>query len=179
MREAAERGRLLHRLFERLPDVPAGERAERADRWLAAAAGIADAAARAGLIAEARRIVEDPGHAALFGPVAFAEAPVAAVVASGIVVSGTVDRLLVEPERIVLAEFKTSRRPPAGLADIPVPHLRQIAAYAAALTVIFPGRRVEAKLLYTSGPILFDLPAALLDRYAPGREVVERSAAAS
>ena len=47
---------------------------------------------------------------------------------------------------------------------MPPYHLRQMAAYAAALGVIFPGRRVEAALLYTAGPKLFALPAALLDR---------------
>ena len=34
LRVAAQRGRLLHSLFERLPDVPREERAGRADRWL-------------------------------------------------------------------------------------------------------------------------------------------------
>jgi ATP-dependent helicase/nuclease subunit A len=56
-----------------------------------------------------------------------------------------------------------------------VPHLRQMAAYAEALAVIFPGRRIEAKILYTSGPVLHQLPAALLDRYRP---VLETGAAA-
>jgi ATP-dependent helicase/nuclease subunit A len=179
LRAAAERGRLLHQLIERLPGVPLVERDERGERWLAEASGVSDAAARQALVAEARGIVEHPAQAALFGPVALAEAPVAAVVGQGIVVSGIVDRLLVEADRIVLAEYKTTRRPPAALADIPVPHLRQIAAYAAALRAIFPGRAIEAKLLYTAGPILFDLPLALLDRYAPGLEVVEPRLAAS
>ena len=95
----------------------------------------------------------------------------AAVVGDGIVVSGTVDRLLVEPDRIVVAEFKTARRAPASLGEVPVPHLRQLAYYAEALRTIFPGRRIEAKLLYTAIPRLFDVPDALLDRYRPGREV--------
>jgi ATP-dependent helicase/nuclease subunit A len=177
LRAAAERGRLLHRLFERLPDVPPDQRAARADAWLEAAAGVADPAERAGLVAEAIALLADPGHAALFGPAALAEAPVAAVVGQGIVVSGTVDRLLLEPDRVMLAEFKTARNAPATLADIPVPHLRQIAAYAAALAVIFPNRAIEAKLLYTSAPRLFDLPRALLDRYAPGAPVVEAAPA--
>ena len=39
MRAAAERGRLLHQLFERLPDVPPKERSNRADSWLRHSAG--------------------------------------------------------------------------------------------------------------------------------------------
>jgi ATP-dependent helicase/nuclease subunit A len=92
-----------------------------------------------------------------------------------VVVSGTVDRLLIANDRIVLADFKTGRKVPATLEDIPVPHLRQMAAYSEALAVIFPDRRIEAKLLYTSGPILHDLPPALLAGYRP---VLETAAAA-
>ncbi|MEA3034356.1 MAG: ATP-dependent helicase/nuclease subunit [Sphingomonadales bacterium] len=178
MRAAAERGRLLHQLFERLPAIPAEERAAKADRWLERGAGIADAALRAELVANACGLIADPRYADLFGPAALAEAPVAAVVGDGIVVSGTVDRLLVEADRILLAEFKTARRAPATLDDVPVPHLRQLAYYVEALRTIFPGRRIEAKLLYTAVPRLFDVPGALLDRYRPGMEV-ETEAAAS
>jgi ATP-dependent helicase/nuclease subunit A len=39
-----------------------------------------------------------------------------------------------------------------------------MAAYVAALEIIFPGRRVEAALLYTAGPSLLALPDALVAR---------------
>jgi ATP-dependent helicase/nuclease subunit A len=168
MRAAAERGRLLNQLFERLPDVPEAERSARADSWLEHSAGVGDAALRRSLVADACGIIADPRHSDLFGPAALAEAPIAAVVGEGVVVSGTVDRLLVAADHVVLADFKTGRRVPRSLAEIPVPHLRQMAAYSEALRRIFPDRRVEAKLLYTAGPVLFDLPRELLDPYAPG-----------
>jgi ATP-dependent helicase/nuclease subunit A len=55
-------------------------------------------------------------------------------------------------------DFKTGRVP-ATDADIPNGHLVQMQAYADALRVIFPGREVRAALLYTSGPVLFELGA--------------------
>ena len=167
MRQAAERGKLLHQLFERLPGVPEGERAERADQWLLRSAGVEDAEFRRALIADACRVIADPAHAELFSAAALAEAPIVAVVGEGVVVSGTVDRLLVLDDRIVVADFKTGRSVPASQDRIPAPHIRQMSAYAEALRVIFPGRRIEAKLLYTSGPMLHDLPPDLLARYAP------------
>ncbi|HEX8126204.1 MAG TPA: double-strand break repair helicase AddA [Allosphingosinicella sp.] len=176
MRVAAQRGRLLHALFERLPEVPAEARAERAERWLERSAGIDDSELRGGLVADACRLIADPAHAELFGPGALAEAPIAAVVGGGVVVSGSVDRLLVGPDRILVADFKTGRRAPETLDDIPVPHLRQMSAYVEALKVVFPGRTIDAKLLYTAAPVLFDLPADLLDRYRP---VLEPAPAAS
>ena len=45
------------------------------------------------------RVIDDPRFAAVFGPESLAEAPIAAVVAGGAVVAGTVDRLLVSDER--------------------------------------------------------------------------------
>jgi ATP-dependent helicase/nuclease subunit A len=167
LREAARRGRLLHQLFERLPDIAEDQRAERADRWLERSAGVGDAGVRRALVEAACAIIADPRHAELFGPAALAEAPIAAVTGEGIVISGTLDRLLVADGRILFADFKTGRRAPESLDRIPVPHLRQMAAYAEALKVIFPARPIEAKLLYTAGPILHDLPAELLARYAP------------
>ena len=166
LRAAAERGRLLHQLFERLPEIAAAQRRTLADRWLERSAGVADAVTRAGLIDDACRIVEDARFAALFGPEALAEAPVAAVVPGGTVVAGTVDRLLVGEERILIADFKTGRRAPETLAEIPAAHLRQMAAYRAALRVIFPDRPVEAVLLYTAAPVLHALPNDLLDSHA-------------
>jgi ATP-dependent helicase/nuclease subunit A len=166
-RAAAERGRLLHQLFERLPGVAADERRAMALTWLEHSAGVADDAARLSLAEDACAVIADPRFADLFGADALAEAPIAAVVAGGTVVSGTVDRLLVAEDRILVADFKTGRSPPADLAAIPAAHLRQMAAYRAALRVIFPDRPVETALLYTAAPILLALPDALLDAHMP------------
>jgi ATP-dependent helicase/nuclease subunit A len=154
-------------LFERLPGVAAGDRRAMALRWLERSAGIADPALRADVADSACRVIADPDFADLFGPEALAEAPIAAVVPGGGVVSGTVDRLLVQGDRVLIADFKTGRRAPPTIADIPAAHLRQMAAYRAALRVIFPDRPVEAALLYTAGPVLHPLPDALLDAHGP------------
>ena len=66
------------------------------------------------------------------------------------------------PDRIRLIDFKTARRPPESLDAVPVSILRQMAAYAAALEAAYPGRTVEAALLYTQAPRLIALPDELL-----------------
>ena len=167
MRAAAERGRLIHALFERLPPVAPADRAASAERWLALAGGVADAAVRAEIAGSVLAILDDPRFAVLFGPDALAEAPIAATLANGLVVSGTVDRLLIADDHVRVVDFKTGRRAPATMADIPPYHLDQMAAYAAALAMIFPGRRIEAALLYTGGPTLHPLDAATLERHKP------------
>ena len=100
----------------------------------------------------------------LFAPSGLAEVPIAALV-GGQVVSGTIDRLLIEPARIRLIDFKTARRPPASLAEVPMATLRQMAAYAAALEATYPGRSVEAAVLYTAAPRLIAIPAEALAQH--------------
>lgn len=168
LRAAAERGRLVHALLERLPAVAPEGRALAAERWLASVGGVPDQTMRAAIASDVLRVLDDPRFADLFGPEALAEAPIAAVIDDGIVVSGTVDRLLVQPDRVRVVDFKTGRRAPASIDAIPPYHLRQMAAYVAALGVIFPDRRIEAALLYTAVPIMFTLPNALLAAHKPG-----------
>ncbi|RVT40879.1 double-strand break repair helicase AddA [Sphingobium algorifonticola] len=166
-RAAAERGTWLHSLFERLPDIAPVERAGAADRWLARVAGVKDTRERAALVAHVLAVLNDSAFATLFSPEALAEAPIAAVV-GGDVISGTVDRLLVTPDRVQIVDFKTGRSVPTAADAVPLSHLRQMAAYAAALAVIFPDRRIEAALLYTAGPTLILLPDASLTPHKPG-----------
>ena len=164
---AARRGVLLHKLLERLPEVEPAMREAAALAWLARAGGDFTAPARAEMIAAALRVLAHPGWAELFAPGSLAEVPIAATVGEQ-VVAGTIDRLLITDQAIRLVDFKTARRPPASLDAVPVAILRQMAAYAAALEVTYPGRPVQAAVLYTQVPMLLELPAALLAAHKPG-----------
>jgi len=156
LRAAALRGTLLHSLFERLPGVPAGDRHSLAMRWLERMGVELDA--REEIAEAACRVIGDPQFGGLFGPDSLAEAPIAATLQDGRVVAGTVDRLCIGQELVRVIDFKTGRNIPADLASIPPGHRAQMDAYAEALKIIFPGRRVEASLLYTAGPELITLP---------------------
>ena len=164
---AVTRGLLLHALFERLPPVAPERRHDAAMRWLAVQAPSLEDAARGAMVAEVLAVLDDPEHAALFGPGSLAEVPLSAVV-DGVVVAGIVDRLLVTADRVTVIDYKTGRHVPAAAADVAPAYLRQMAAYRDALRVIFPGRRVEAALLYTAGPRFIVLDDATLDVHKPG-----------
>jgi ATP-dependent helicase/nuclease subunit A len=157
MREAALRGTLLHALFERLPGVAEPDRLPLALKWLERS-GVSEGARQE--IAEAAcSLIADQAYADLFGPNSLAEAPIAATLRDGRVIAGTVDRLCIGRDPIRVIDFKTGRNMPPDLSSVPVGHRAQMEAYAEALRVIFPGRRVEASLLYTSGPKLITLPS--------------------
>jgi len=160
-RVAARRGVLIHRLLERLPDVAPDLREEAARSWLARQAADLAEAARDEIRAAALAVLAEPGFAAVFSPAALAEVSLAATV-GGQVIAGTADRLLVEQGRVTVVDFKTARRPPASLAEVPEAALRQMAAYAAALAVIYPGREICAAVLYTQTPRLIAIPEEML-----------------
>ena len=166
--DAIERGVLLHALFERLPALPEERRREAGLRWLSARRGLADEAAGA-MVDEALTVMAAPDWARLWGPDALAEAPLSAVV-GGEVVTGTVDRLVVADDGIDVVDFKTGLVVPASPDEVPAAYLRQLAAYRAALAVLFPDRPIRCALLYTAAPRWIAVPDALLDAHAPGAE---------
>lgn len=163
MRAAAERGRVLHALFERLPAVRAEDRIAAARQWLSTQT-VEEADT---LIAAAMAVIDHPDLAHVFAPDALAEAPLAGVV-EGQVIAGTVDRLIVTDSNVTVVDYKTGRRVPADEAAVPDYHKAQMAAYAAVLEGIFPGRTVRAALLYTSGPELVVLSPETLAAWRPG-----------
>lgn len=161
---AARRGVLIHGLLERLPAVLPNERESRAAAWLARQAPELPEEDRAEMLARALAVLDSPEFGPLFGPDAIPEVPLAATVA-GQVIAGTADRLLITEHRITVLDFKTARRPPGSLEDMPEATLRQMAAYVAALETIYPAREVRAAVLYTQTPQLIALPPDLMARY--------------
>ncbi len=159
----ASRGALMHTLLQHLPALPAEDR-EAAAEAHAARSFPAEAAE---LAAQAIAVLSDPDLAALFGPGSRAEQGVSGVV-GGQVITGRVDRLAVLPDRVIVADFKTARTPPASAGQVPVLYLRQMAAYRAVLRLLYPGRDVTCLLVWTEGPSAMTLPDALLDAHAPG-----------
>ena len=154
------RGRLIHSLLERLPEIAPERRAEAACAWLkrqGAEEGDIDAYAR-----EALNVIGDARFAAAFGPQSRAEAPIIGD-AAGKSVRGVVDRLAVDGDRVLVLDFKTDRPAPQKVENAPESYVLQLALYRDVLRQIFPGKTVECALLWTEAPLLMALPEARLD----------------
>lgn len=162
-----QRGRLIHRLLETLPGLAEEAREGAARRYLARAAhGLSpdDAEEMASAVLS---VLGSPAFAPLFGPDSRAEVPLAGSVernGARKAIAGQVDRLLIEPGRILVLDYKTNRPAAPTPDDVDPAYLLQMAAYRALLRQIYPGREVETALLWTDGPRLMPLPGDLLDR---------------
>ena len=156
------RGRLVHRLLQSLPDLVPGEREAAGRRYLSLPVHRLSPADREAILTETLAVLARDDFAPIFGPASRAEVPVVAVLGKD-AISGQIDRLAVLPDRVLIVDYKTLRPPPADPADVPPAYLHQLAAYRTAVAAIYPGRPVEAAILWTDGPILMPIPAALLD----------------
>ncbi len=158
------RGDLIHRLLQILPDLAPGERAAGARSLLARERDLTDAQ-RAEMAAAALSVLEDARFAEVFGPGSRAEVAIAGSAAAlplGLKISGRIDRLIVLPGRVLVADFKTNRPSPVSIEDADPAYLRQMALYAAVLADVFPSHRVEAAIVWTDGPKLMPVPEILL-----------------
>ncbi|HEY5107167.1 MAG TPA: double-strand break repair helicase AddA [Caulobacteraceae bacterium] len=158
------RGEIIHGLLQVLPDVDPDRRANAASSLLDRERDLTNDQ-RAEMARAAMAVLEDPRFAAVFGPGSKAEVAIAGSAVGlppGLAISGRVDRLLVEPARVLVIDFKTNRPSPERIEDADQAYIRQMAFYWAVLGEIFPGRRIEAALVWTDGPKLMEVPEKLM-----------------
>jgi ATP-dependent helicase/nuclease subunit A len=155
------RGDLIHRLLERLPDIPAPDRPNAAARMLSRERDIDDAQ-RAEMIAAAFSVLDDGRFAPVFGAGSRPEVALTGSVGTT-AVSGRMDRLVVTPDRVLVIDYKTNRPAPDRIGDADPAYVLQLAIYAAVLRELYPDRAVEAALVWTDGPRLMAVPQAMLD----------------
>lgn len=162
------RGIVIHRLLQVLPDLPDGDRDRACRGFLARPAHGLSAEEQAEIAAEVLAALATPDFADLFGPDSMAEVPVIGTVAGPDgpeVISGQVDRLVVRESGIMILDYKTSRPPPETPERVAPAYIRQMAAYRAVLSELWPDRPVSCALLWTAVPRLMALDNRLLDRY--------------
>ncbi|WP_304164162.1 double-strand break repair helicase AddA [Phenylobacterium aquaticum] len=158
------RGELIHRLLQVLPDLESAERETSARRMLGREPDLAPDQADE-MVAAAMGVLNDDRFAEVFGPGSRAEVAVAGTAKAlppGLAISGRLDRLVVLPDRVLVADFKTNRPSPDRIEAADPAYLRQMALYAGVLADVFPGRRIEAALVWTDGPKLMPIPELLI-----------------
>ena len=163
---ALEKGRLVHRLMQSLPDIAPERRKVAAERYLGNAATIIDVDERADIVRQVLAILDDANFAEIFAPGSRAEVPIIGRIpragADPLLVSGQVDRLMVADHAVFIADYKTDRRVPSGLDEVE-PYVAQLGLYRAVLSRLYPDKEIRAALVFTEGPRLFELPAEAMD----------------
>lgn len=155
------RGQILHTLFKLVPDYAAAQRDEALDNLLLHAMPQDDAAGqRKQIKSEVLKVLDDPQFAHLFTAAARAEVPIVGEImldGQHVAISGQIDRLLIEDDRVLIVDYKTNRPPVLDESKIPLAYRHQMRAYKALMEKIYPEKRVETALLWTSIPYLLKL----------------------
>ncbi len=164
---ALQRGALVHRLLQSLPDVPFESRHDTALRYLARNADEWTEDERAALATQILSLINEPRFAAVFAPGSRAEVSIVGRLERPghppALVSGQIDRLVVTASDVLIVDYKTNHAPPATLAKAPAAYVRQLALYRAILRKLYPQLPVRAALLWTETPELMEIPAPALD----------------
>jgi ATP-dependent helicase/nuclease subunit A len=164
---ALQRGTLVHRLLQSLPDIAPERRLDAALGYLARNADGWTEEERERLAKGVLALIADSRFAPVFAPGSRAEVSIVGRLArpgqSPALVSGQIDRLVVTPEEVLIVDFKTNHAPPKTLADAPRGYVRQLALYRGVLRKLYPQRPVRAALLWTETPELMEISAPALD----------------
>ena len=161
---AMQRGTLVHRLLQSLPDVAPGRRRDAARAFLARNAIGWSEVERHELAESVMALIDDPRFAAVFAAGSRAEVSIVGRLdlPDRPLVSGQIDRLVVTDQEVLIVDFKTNHSPPTRPADAPPVYVRQLALYRTVLGKLYPQRAIRAALLWTETPDFMEiLPPAL------------------
>jgi ATP-dependent helicase/nuclease subunit A len=164
---ALQRGTLVHRLLQSLPDIASARRRDAALGYLARNANDWTDGDREALAERVLALIEDTRFAALFAPGSRAEVGIVGRLDRAerppALVSGQIDRLVVTPDEVLIVDYKTNHAPPRNLAEAPAAYVRQLALYRAVLKKLYPQLPIRAALLWTETPELMEISAPALD----------------
>jgi ATP-dependent helicase/nuclease subunit A len=112
-----------------------------------------------GIIDEAVKVLQKPDLSFLFGPDTFAEVSISALLpeCDNRLMNGIIDRLIIANDEIIIVDYKTNRHVPSIEDEVPEGLMRQMGAYASAITQMYPLQRVRPYILWTSTSELLPL----------------------
>ena len=156
-----ERGILIHRILQHLPELAEDQRQAHIE------AAVRRAGADPALAAAAHRPARPSGAGGHpLGATAIRRPPSSSRAPTARLERRRLDRLVITPEGILVADYKTDREVPESPKPAIPDYLMQLAIYRDALRLAEPGKPLRFCLLWTEGPKLMEIPDTLLDRMA-------------
>ena len=164
---ALQRGTLVHRLLQSLPEVATAHRRDAALKYLTRNADGWSDADREILAEGVLALIGDTRFAPVFAEGSRAEISIVGRLdrpgRPSALVSGQIDRLVVTPTEVLIVDYKSNHAPPATAAESPKAYIRQLALYRAVLKKLYPQLPVRATLLWTETPEMMEISAPALD----------------
>lgn len=153
VRNRFSRGILTHKLMQFLPEVALEKRLFVAKQYVERYGTMLSSSIQEEILTEVMAILQNEEFSSFFQKGSLAEVPITGVI-NGRVISGQIDRLLIENDQIWILDYKTNRPPPMDIQDIPLVYRNQIDAYRRVILSIYPKHKVHCALLWTDGPFM-------------------------
>jgi ATP-dependent helicase/nuclease subunit A len=172
---ALRRGTAIHRLLQMLPDMgdntsleeTALIRKNAASRYLCTIGPEWSSEETDQILNQVFSILDNPAFAPLFHPGASrAEVAISGaieLISGPRLVSGQIDRLIVDDKQVTIIDYKTNRTAPQQASDIPPSYLSQLTLYRHLVRLIYPDHQVKAAILWTEIPRLDFISPVQLD----------------
>lgn len=151
------RGNIIHTALQFLPDITENKHIASLRSYLSLKHLELKKEEQEEIAKEILTILNDKTFSAVFGPNSRAEIPITGVLDDGQKISGQIDRLVIEKNRILIVDFKTNRPPPAQNKDVPDIYRKQLSAYKKIMQKIYPNKDIKCGLLWTNVPDLMEI----------------------
>lgn len=147
--EYFERGILIHKLLQFLPQVEETERIKAANEYIKKHGNFLSEYEQKKVIEEVLSLIKNPKFAPLFAINSKAEVPIMGEV-DGKIICGQIDRLAVTEDKIMIVDFKTNRPAAKSIEDVSDIYIKQLRIYKRLIEKIYKSRKVETYLLWTN-----------------------------
>lgn len=145
--QSLKRGTFIHKLLQYLPQVAPEKRIEIAHKMKPI-----DIEIPTNLF----KLMQDERFKILFGPNSLAEVPIVGVLGAQ-VVSGQIDRMVIEKNEVLLIDFKSNYHVPSSPDQVSPGYKKQLSLYKALLKNIFPDKVIKSYLLWTQNLTLMEI----------------------
>ena len=164
-----QRGLIIHRLLQSLPDIEETLREGAIARYLDQPHHGLTREQKQAIGTETLAVLNREEMAKLYGPNSRAEVAITGEIGpddkgKSFLVTGQIDRLVVLEKQIIIGDYKTLRPVPDNVADTPKSYLHQMATYRKLIQKIYPTHQTICVIIWTDGPQIMPIPDDLLDQ---------------
>ena len=142
------RGSLIHKILQFLP-ADSSDKAQIIDEYMKRNVVDFSDDEKKQIKEEILNLLTDKEYEPIFGADSRAEVPVFGEV-DGKIISGQIDRLVIQKDKVIIVDFKTNRPASKTLAETPEVYKKQLKTYEALIRKIYSQQKVESYILWTN-----------------------------
>jgi len=143
------KGQAVHKLLEILPNSEGQDREKIANYYLENSFNELNKTEKEKIKNNVLNILNNEPFKYFFTETSKAEVPIVGEI-DGNIISGTIDRLVIEENKIIIIDYKNTEKLPKAENDIPINYREQLKLYKQIIEKIYPDKTIECYILWTS-----------------------------